>query len=146
MFDKLSIVKIIIIIIKLNYRDLGHKKPWNNQIWISNIIGYIWITRSGVAILTNNSTKKKRNPYKVSGGIFCLLCNWRGVRKKGRKRGRGLWGNFPLERFVRISFPCPCTRYSLLVNILQKLKLTDCCQETSTNNKINKAAILIFKI
>ena len=30
--------------------------------------------------------------------------------KKGRNRGRWMWGNFPLELFVRISFPFPWSR------------------------------------
>ena len=32
----------------------------------------------------------------------------REVGKKGKNKGRGLWGNFRLELFVKIAFPSPC--------------------------------------
>ena len=51
--------------------------------------------------------KKSRNLLKYVKVYFVFSCKWRGVGKKGRKRGRGLRGNFPLELFFRISFPCP---------------------------------------
>ena len=42
--------------------------------------------------------------------------------KKGRKKGRGLWGNFPLELFVRITFSdhWGLVKKYLLLNYLTK--------------------------
>ena len=62
---------------------------------------------SGLAILTINSTKNHET-FKSKVEVYLVFwCNWRGVGRKGRKRGRRLWGNFPLELFVRITFPFP---------------------------------------
>ena len=42
--------------------------------------------------------------------------------KKERKRGRGLWENFPLESFVRITFPFPWIQLLIKTRIIAPRK------------------------
>ena len=55
----------------------------------------------------NQFYKKNHASFWKYVEVYVFSCKWRGVGKKRRKRRKGLWGNFALELFVRISFPCP---------------------------------------
>ena len=64
---------------------------------------------TGLAILTYNS-KKNHETFGSKVGVYLVFVDvteegW--VRRGGRKRKRGLCGNFPLELLVRITFPFP---------------------------------------
>ncbi len=62
----------------------------------------------GVSFLTINSTKNHET-FKV---FHLTKEGW--VRREGKGEG-GSGGNFPLELFVRISFPFPCKRTKFLL-------------------------------
>ena len=57
----------------------------------------------------NQFNQKNHETFGSWLGVYLDIfhINEEGWVKKGEK-GRELWGNFPLELFVRISFPFPC--------------------------------------
>ena len=95
--------------------------------YIINIAGK---SKAGLAILTINSTKKNHETFGSKVGyILFFFVTEEGWVRRGKKRGRGLWENFPLQLFVRIAFPFP----SLLPNpnqLFLKKKFCEHYQET----------------
>ena len=64
----------------------------NVLLYFKKHCSFISLVYAGVAILTINS-KKITKPFKVWWG-YIFLCNWRGVGKKRRKKGKGVVGKF----------------------------------------------------
>ena len=68
---------------------------------VIQLINSIWNSRKSNILLE----------YRVSVKLV-VWCNWKEVGKKGGGgeagyKGRGMWANFHLELFLRITFPCP---------------------------------------